>query len=62
MKHLINAYYKSINTPAAFRRLCVETYAVRFIRLLRIPAAFRRLCVETVLGTANDALGTASRL
>ena len=33
--------------PAAFRRLCVETY-YNFHRMHNdLPAAFRRLCVET---------------
>ena len=36
--------------PAAFRRLCVETYfAIRSIEET-LPAAFRRLCVETASG------------
>ena len=34
--------------PAAFRRLCVETGALRLTNLLIDPAAFRRLCVETI--------------
>ena len=35
--------------PAAFRRLCVETFwRVSEPHIIR-PAAFRRLCVETIL-------------
>ena len=34
-------------SPAAFRRLCVETCPIRAGWLLGGPAAFRRLCVET---------------
>ena len=36
-------------SPAAFRRLCVETTKL-FIPILicKVPAAFRRLCVETI--------------
>ena len=34
-------------SPAAFRRLCVETADVMVDDLPPIPAAFRRLCVET---------------
>lgn len=33
--------------PAAFRRLCVETFECFFQKKIRRPAAFRRLCVET---------------
>ena len=33
--------------PAAFGRLCVETFIFIFIRWIIIPAAFGRLCVET---------------
>ena len=36
-----------LTVPAAFRRLCVETF-VRFVSICAFyPAAFRRLCVET---------------
>ena len=34
--------------PAAFRRLCVETFLKLPSCLLGFPAAFRRLCVETM--------------
>ena len=34
--------------PAAFRRLCVETWTNRFGWRASLPAAFRRLCVETI--------------
>ena len=33
--------------PAAFRRLCVETFSVEDASGNDTPAAFRRLCVET---------------
>ena len=33
--------------PAAFRRLCVETYDHKSPCARILPAAFRRLCVET---------------
>ena len=33
--------------PAAFRRLCVETFSGENIGEIEFPAAFRRLCVET---------------
>ena len=35
------------NAPAAFRRLCVETYKLSCRKRPPNPAAFRRLCVET---------------
>ena len=34
-------------SPAAFRRLCVETYTTPNLKISTSPAAFRRLCVET---------------
>ena len=34
--------------PAAFRRLCVETFLMFKVIQLNLPAAFRRLCVETI--------------
>ena len=33
--------------PAAFRRLCVETFCKKRELNMKFPAAFRRLCVET---------------
>ena len=33
--------------PAAFGRLCVETFLTAFICRCKCPAAFGRLCVET---------------
>ena len=33
--------------PAAFRRLCVETFWQNLEKPIETPAAFRRLCVET---------------
>ena len=40
-------------SPAAFRRLCVETGAEQRRYAGRAPAAFRRLCVETPVITDN---------
>ena len=40
--------------PAAFRRLCVETYSKLSYLLFNYPAAFRRLCVETVVISLNE--------
>ena len=43
--------------PAAFRRLCVETYDLMKALYPATPAAFRRLCVETGLrGTGKNHL------
>ena len=47
--------------PAAFRRLCVETFALYMRDTEVLPAAFRRLCVETYL-FAGDINIKASRL
>ena len=38
-------------TPAAFRRLCVETVCSPRRQYVHSPAAFRRLCVETISWT-----------
>ena len=38
---------KTTEKPAAFRRLCVETYHHLYNAHHSHPAAFRRLCVET---------------
>ena len=48
--------------PAAFRRLCVETFSSEMILISKEPAAFRRLCVETVLGELHTAKRRPSRL
>ena len=41
-------YIGGQNDPAAFRRLCVETLALKpAFGAINLPAAFRRLCVET---------------
>ena len=46
LKYLI--LKKKYITPAAFRRLCVETTRLKDLENKRkAPAAFRRLCVET---------------
>ena len=39
--------YDAVLSPAAFRRLCVETKDPLHAEHVAIPAAFRRLCVET---------------
>ena len=38
-----------VYSPAAFRRLCVETQTMQNLSQMLDPAAFRRLCVETFL-------------
>ena len=40
-------------SPAAFRRLCVETNLLNIFAVNGGPAAFRRLCVETGEGTVG---------
>ena len=49
-------------SPAAFRRLCVETEKVVLNFPECSPAAFRRLCVETIELDLMDEYGMASRL
>ena len=44
---------QKIYTPAAFRRLCVETFKKRGVKTYLKPAAFRRLCVETVFAVLS---------
>ena len=48
--------------PAAFGRLCVETFHFLRLKLGVWPAAFGRLCVETLLGFLSIAFGIPSRL
>ena len=50
------------DNPAAFRRLCVETFKSGFKLRWMIPAAFRRLCVETVFGRRLIFCSSSSRL
>ena len=50
------------NQPAAFRRLCVETFCLRTSFLTGIPAAFRRLCVETFWRLSASSPRVSSRL
>ena len=45
-------------TPAAFRRLCVETTSRRRKCRFGRPAAFRRLCVETIDCCISEKLRT----
>ena len=40
--------------PAAFRRLCVETFYFGMGKFECVPAAFRRLCVETTKSSIDD--------
>ena len=47
--------------PAAFGRLCVETFATDFGAPIEAPAAFGRLCVETInLRESGDAIFPAA--
>ena len=39
--------YPIIPLPAAFGRLCVETFGRLLFAVFFLPAAFGRLCVET---------------
>ena len=47
----------SWKNPAAFRRLCVETWRYRAVRRNVAPAAFRRLCVETTYTVSGQRAG-----
>ena len=55
LKHKLQVVGLESTTPAAFRRLCVETTAIPVRLPSASPAAFRRLCVET---SAYAATGT----
>ena len=48
LKPFVEAILSTARTPAAFGRLCVETYNALFVGRPNFPAAFGRLCVETV--------------
>ena len=48
--------------PAAFGRLCVETYVSGIMSKENFPAAFGRLCVETSFFVQNAYLFRPSRL
>ena len=48
MKHCLMMSDAVAAPPAAFRRLCVETFYWNPIEQGAVPAAFRRLCVETI--------------
>ena len=48
--------------PAAFRRLCVETWKSLQSLMMMDPAAFRRLCVETMTIGKRKANMETSRL
>ena len=47
MKRILPRFKEGAMYPAAFRRLCVETFCAFGAGLDFDPAAFRRLCVET---------------
>ena len=51
LKHPLENFHTVPQLPAAFRRLCVETYMGHAGCSRPCPAAFRRLCVETQPGT-----------
>ncbi len=48
--------------PAAFGRLCVETFCCGIGRGRGLPAAFGRLCVETGVAYVINVCDPASRL
>ena len=47
LKPIRNPNNPQITYPAAFGRLCVETFTLKSWLVSSIPAAFGRLCVET---------------
>ena len=53
---------KKLNQPAAFGRLCVETFHERTFFDKYGPAAFGRLCVETGREWAKQPIDGSSRL
>ena len=48
LKQFVALVLTAKTTPAAFRRLCVETNDDAGAQPAALPAAFRRLCVETI--------------
>ena len=48
--------HRHTQAPAAFRRLCVETYRAVALMYAYRPAAFRRLCVETAYPYVSEIL------
>ena len=48
--------------PAAFGRLCVETFPFEAVLTVEVPAAFGRLCVETAAAQGAVVVPVASRL
>ena len=62
MKLLLVVVLRPVLVPAAFRRLCVETYEFVVFGFLKDPAAFRRLCVETAPYTPQGSNTPPSRL
>ena len=48
LKQGCRIHRRLFRNPAAFRRLCVETYSSEIRTKENYPAAFRRLCVETL--------------
>ena len=49
LKHPLVDLCRCFPDPAAFGRLCVETFFTAFANSRNPPAAFGRLCVETPL-------------
>ena len=50
---------ESCSDPAAFRRLCVETFNLSNFIFCLPPAAFRRLCVETLSAKTSGKIFSA---
>ena len=62
MKHRFFSSLGRIIPPAAFGRLCVETWKTNICMARAAPAAFGRLCVETGDGKFEVASRHPSRL
>ena len=55
LKRAWQEYFGIAYQPAAFGRLCVETYFQKSLTsIMKNPAAFGRLCVETELPDVPD--------
>ena len=62
LKHYQHVWFCCLGFPAAFGRLCVETFDLNPVDKQGVPAAFGRLCVETFAYYAVTLYGKASRL
>ena len=62
LKLMLSYNHRGRIYPAAFGRLCVETYNRDKKAFLQEPAAFGRLCVETLPISPFDFAVRASRL